>query len=250
MVMYSEQPPSSPARLISFIVPAYNEETELPFTLRSIREAAENAGCDYEIVLVDDGSTDGTALIGRKFATQLVSINRRQIAAARNTGAKNAHGDIFIFVDADTRITPQHVSGVIQALAAGFAGGGARLGIEREVPFWGEIFFRVFTAIYFSLNLGAGAFLFTTRGNFFATGGFDEKYFAGEEIFFTSALKKLGRFKVLPEPAITSGRKLRLYSAGKIFRSGLALIFGGKRGVMSRAKLAMWYGGERERPVA
>src|SRR6266403_1380391 len=160
MVMYSEQPTSSPARLISFIVPAFNEETELPFTLRCIREAAENARCNYEIVLVDDGSTDGTALIGRKFGAQVVSINRRQIAAARNAGAKNAQGDIFVFVDADTRISPQHVVGVIRALAAGFAGGGARLGIEREIPFWGGILFRVFTVIYFALNLGAGAFLF------------------------------------------------------------------------------------------
>jgi glycosyltransferase involved in cell wall biosynthesis len=236
--------------LVSFIIPAYNEEAELPRCLRSIREAAESAGCDYEIVLVDDGSTDGTASIGRKFGAQLVSINRRQIAAARNAGAKNAHGDLFIFVDADTRIALRHVVDVTRVLAAGFLGGGARLAIEREIPFWGEMLFAVLSAVYFALNLGAGAFLFTTRENFFATGGFDERYFASEEIFFTLALKKLGRFKVLPEPAITSGRKLRLYSGRKIFRSAIALLLGGRRAMMSRAKLALWYGGERERPVA
>ena len=101
--------------------------------------------------------------------------------------------------------------------------------------------------MYFSLQLGAGAFLFTTRPNFLAVGGFDESYFAGEEILFTFALKKLGRFKILSEPAITSGRKLRLYSGRKIFRHGFALLCGGRRAVMSRHKLAMWYGGERER---
>jgi hypothetical protein len=106
--------------------------------------------------------------------------------------------------------------------------------------------FGVFTTVYFALQLGAGAFLFTTRATFFTVGGFDETYFAGEEVLFTFALKKLGRFKILPGPAITSGRKLRLYSSGKILRQGLALLCGGRRAVMSRHKLAMWYGGERE----
>ena len=54
---------------------------------------------------------------------------------------------------------------------------------------------RAFCTLYFGLNLGAGAFLFTTRRNFEATGGFDEQYFAGEEVYFSLALRKLGRFK-------------------------------------------------------
>jgi len=47
---------------------------------------------------------------------------------------------------------------------------------------------RAFCTLYFGLNLGAGAFLFTTRRNFEATGGFDEQYFAGEEVYFSLAL--------------------------------------------------------------
>lgn len=236
--------PSTAEAAISFIVPAYNEETELPETLRAIRSAA--AGYEHEIVLVDDGSTDATRTMGEEFGARVISIHRRQIAAARNAGVAAAHGDIFIFVDADTRIGPEHVHGVIDALESGFAGGGVRLAVEREIPLWGKILFQVFTMVYFALNLGAGAFLFTTRKNFLAAGGFDETYFASEEIFFTIALKKLGRFKVLREPAITSGRKLRMYSGWKIFTRALSLIFGGPRAVMSRKKLDLWYGGERE----
>src|SRR5207237_10530575 len=96
-------------------------------------------------------------------------------------------------------------------------------------------------------HLELGAFLFATRATFCATGGFDETYFAGEEVLFTFALKKLGRFNILSEPAITSGRKLRLYSGRKILPHGLARLCGGRRAVMSRRKLTMWYGGERER---
>ena len=235
------------ARTISFIVPAYNEETELPGTLQNVHSAAGGVGCDYEIVLVDDGSTDATASIGEKLEARVISINCRQITAARNAGARAATGDVFIFIDADTRITADHVSGVIGALDSGYVGGGSRLRVDDKIPRWGRILFAAFTTVYFALQLGAGAFLFTTRANFFAVGGFDETYFAGEEILFTFALKKLGRFKILSEPATTSGRKLRLYSGGEISRHAFALLCGGRRAVMSRHKLAMWYGGERER---
>jgi glycosyltransferase involved in cell wall biosynthesis len=240
--------PSTTKIVISFIVPAYNEEAELPGTLRAIRSAA--AGYEHEIVLVNDGSTDATGAIGEEFGARVISIERRQIAAARNAGAAAARGNVFIFVDADTRIGAEHVCGAVAALEGrGCAGGGARLATDREIPLWGRIFFRVFTTLYFGLNLGAGAFLFTTRENFFAVGGFDEIYFASEEVFFTIALKQLGRFKLLREPAITSGRKLRMYSGWKIFARSFSLIFGGPRGVMSRKKLDMWYGGDREKRI-
>ena len=233
--------------MISFVVPAYNEELELPATLRAIHAAADFCREPYEIIVADDASSDSTASIAASSGATVVGINRRQIAAARNAGAHAARGAVFFFVDADTRITADHVAGVIGALDSGCVGGGSRLRVDDEIPRWGRILFSAFTTMYFSLQLGAGAFLFTTRANFFAVGGFDETYFAGEEILFTFALKKLGRFKILSEPAITSGRKLRLYSGRKISRHGFALLCGGRRAVMSRHKLAMWYGGERER---
>jgi glycosyltransferase involved in cell wall biosynthesis len=234
--------------MISFIVPAYNEEAELPGTLRAIHSAA--AGYRYEIVLVNDGSTDATSAIGEQFGARVISIERRQIAAARNAGARAARGDILIFVDADTRIGPEHVRGAMQALENGFAGGGSRLDFDGEIPLWGKVMFHVFSTLYFGLNLGAGAFLFTTRENFFAVDGFDEIYFAGEEVFFTVALKRLGRFKLLREAAITSGRKLRMYSGWKVSGGLFSVLFGGPRVVMSRNKLDMWYGGEREKPIS
>jgi len=234
--------------MISFIVPAYNEETELPETLRAIHSDA--VGYKFEIELANDGSTDATAGICEQFGARVISIERRQIAAARNAGARAARGDIFIFVDADTRIGPEHVRGATDALEKGFAGGGCRLDFDGEIPPWGKVMFHVFSVLYFGLNLGAGAFLFTTRENFFAAGGFDEIYFAGEEVFFTVALKRLGRFKLLREPALTSGRKLRMYSGWKVFGGLFSVLFGGPRGVMSRKKLDMWYGGEREKPMS
>jgi glycosyltransferase involved in cell wall biosynthesis len=232
--------------MISFIVPAYNEEAELSSTLAAIRAAVAGAGQPYEIVVVDDASTDATPEIAGQIGARVVSIHRRQIAAARNAGVRAAQGEYLFFVDADTRISQAHVVEGIAALEAGYAGGSARAMMNGFIPLWGRIFVRVFCALYFGLNLGAGAFLFTTRRNFDATGGFDEQYFIGEEVFFSLALKRLGRFKVLREPILTSGRKLRIYSARQILTNSFTVILGGPRVARSRAKLPLWYDGKRE----
>lgn len=232
--------------MISFVVPAYNEEAELPKTLLAIRSAAQES--EHEIIVVDDGSTDGTAALAAEAGSKLVSIRRRQIAAARNAGARAATGDILFFVDADTRINREHVTGALDALSQGYAGGGAQVKVEETIPLWARVGLRFFCFIYFALNLGAGAFLFTTRENYEAAGGFDESLFIGEEVYFSLALRKLGRFKILSEPIVTSGRKLRIYSAWEIMRHSARVILLGPRVARSRKGLGIWYDGRRENP--
>ena len=232
--------------MISFIVPAYNEELELTSTLEAIRAAASGATPPFEIIVVDDASTDATPEIAKQAGARVVSIHRRQIAAARNAGAHAAQGEYLFFVDADTRINQTHVTEAMTLLEAGYTGGGARGVMDGFIPLWSRILLHAFCTLYFGLNFGAGAFLFTTRRNFEATGGFDEQYFAGEEVYFSLALRKLGRFKVLREPVVTSGRKLRMYPAKEILGTLFIMILGGPRMVRSRARLRLWYDGKRE----
>ena len=233
--------------MISFIVPAYNEELELSSTIAAIRAAASGVTQPYEIIVVDDASADATARIAVMAGARVISINRRQIAASRNAGARAARGEYLFFVDADTRT---HIAEPIAALEAGYAGGSARVVTNGFIPLWSRIFVRAFCTIYFGLNLGAGAFLFTTRRNFDAIGGFDEQYFIGEEVYFSLALRKLGRFKVLREPILTSGRKLRMYSARQILGNVFGVIVGGRSVACSRVKLHLWYDGKREKRAA
>src|SRR5947208_3737220 len=236
--------------MISFIVPAHNEEFELSSTLVAIRAAASDSGKPYEIIVVDDASTDATAEIAAQAGAKVIRINRRQIAAARNAGARASQGEYLFFVDADTRINASHVTEGITALEAGYAGGSARVAIDGIVPLWGRVLLRAFTVLYFGLNLGAGAFLFTTRRNFKETGGFDEQYFVGEEVYFSLAMRKLGRFKVLREPIVTSGRKLRMYSMRRVFVRLFSIVVGGPNAARSRDKLDVWYDGKRENRTA
>jgi glycosyltransferase involved in cell wall biosynthesis len=234
--------------MISFIIPAYNEELEIASTLAAIRTAASHAAQPYEIIVVDDASTDTTSDIATQAGTCVISINRRHIAAARNAGAHAARGEYLFFVDADTRIDQTHIVEAIGALETDYAGGSARVVTDGFIPLWGRVLIRAFCAVYFGLNLGAGAFLFTTRRNFDAIGGFDEQYFIGEEVWFSLALRKLGRFKVLREPILTSGRKLRMYSARYVLGRSLSIIIGWPRATRSREKLEFWYNGKREAP--
>jgi glycosyltransferase involved in cell wall biosynthesis len=236
--------------MISFIVPAYNEEHELSDTLAAIHTAASGATLPYEIIVVDDASTDSTPKIASGAGAKVIPINRRQIAASRNAGGRAAKGDYLLFIDADTRIHQAHVNRAIAALDGGYSGGSAWVAMDGSVPMWGHMLWHALSLIYFGMNLGAGAFLFTTRGNFDAVGGFDEQYFAGEEVYFTLALKKLGRFNVLREPVVTSGRKLRMYSRKEFLREFFGVLARGPRGVRSRTKLGLWYDGKRERRPA
>ena len=216
----------------------------MPDTLEAIRSAAEDQ--EYEIIVADDASTDQTAAVARNAGAKLVPINRRQIAAARNAGARAATGDVLFFVDADTRINRAHVTGALDALKAGSSGGGSRVDVDGEIPLWSRIGLKVFCAFYFGLKLGAGAFLFTTRKNFDAVGGFDESLFIGEEVYFSLALRRTGRFRILPEPIVTSGRKLRMYSAREILTHSFRLLLLGPTVARSRKRLDIWYDGRRE----
>ena len=236
--------------MISFIVPAHNEEFELSSTLAAIHNAASGVAERYEIIVVDDASTEATPKIASDAGAKVVPINRRQIAAARNAGGRIAQGRYLFFIDADTRINRAHVSGGIAALEDGYAGGSARVAMDGLIPIWGLMLLRGFSSVYFGLNLGAGAFLFTTRRNFHVVGGFDEQYFAGEEVYFSLELKKLGGFKVLREAVVTSGRKLRMYPAKHFLRKFFGVIIRGPRGARSRAKLSLWYDGKREKRSA
>jgi glycosyltransferase involved in cell wall biosynthesis len=232
--------------MLSFIVPAHNEELELPGSLAAVRAAAAEAGQPYELIVVDDASTDDTAAIARQYEACVIPVNCRHIAAARNAGARAAQGDIFFFVDADTHILPAHVHGALRSLKAGCSGGSALLEMDGVVPFWSRVFLKIFCAIYFTANLGAGAFLFTRAATFRAAGGFDEQYFAGEETYLSMALKKFGPFQILHEPVVTSGRKVRMHGTAQVLRQFLAIIFSGPRALRSRRKLSLWYDGRRE----
>jgi glycosyltransferase involved in cell wall biosynthesis len=101
--------------VLSFIIPAHNEEALIGRTLSALHEAARALGESYEIIVAIDTSTDRTAEIALEHGARLVAVDRRQIAATRNAGARAATGDLFIFVDADTMVTERALRAAVRA---------------------------------------------------------------------------------------------------------------------------------------
>jgi glycosyltransferase involved in cell wall biosynthesis len=197
--------------MISFIVPAHNEEACLGSTLQAIHEAAHLTGRRYEIIVVNDASTDGTAAIALLNNARLVTVNHRQIAATRNSGGRAARGEYLFFVDADTTVNPGAIAAALRAMDNGAAGGGAptRLGRNEVVPLYARLVVLLFVAGSKLVGFTGGAFMFCTRAAFCATGGFNERLYCSEEGAFALALKREGRFVVLGKSVLTSGRRFR-----------------------------------------
>ena len=234
--------------MISFIVPAYNEERLLGATLDALRAAALAIGEPYELIVADDASTDRTAAIAAQHGAILVSVAHRQIAATRNSGARRANGDWLIFVDADTLVSEAVVRSAVEALRSGAVGGGAAVEFDGTVPLYARLLLPVLVRSFRWAGLAAGCFLFCTRHAFAAVGGFDEAFYGAEELVMSRALKRQGRFVVLRQAVITSGRKLRTHSVREMLAILARLALRGPGAVKQRQGMDLWYAERREDP--
>lgn len=234
--------------MISFIVPAYNEERLLGATLDALHAAGRAVGEHYELVVVDDASTDQTALVAQRHGALLVSVAHRQIAATRNSGAREAKGELFIFVDADTIVDEAVARSAVQAMRDGAVGGGAAVQFDEAVPLYGRLMMPVLVRLFRAARLAAGCFLFCTRSAFVAVGGFDEAFYGAEELVMSRALKRYGKFVILRHAVTTSGRKLRTHSAREVLMVMGRLALRGPKAVKQRQGMELWYAERREDP--
>jgi len=104
---------------VSVIVPVYNGSQDLRETIESV---LQQTFTDFELLVVDDGSTDSTADVIRGYAerdsrVRLVSQPNQGVAAARNTGIQESRGEIIAFLDHDDLWLPDKLMNHIQHLA-------------------------------------------------------------------------------------------------------------------------------------
>jgi GT2 family glycosyltransferase len=100
---------------VSVVVCAYQAEDTVGECLQSLVELDYP---DYEVVVVDDGSTDTTAEIARNFPVRLLSGVRIGLAGARNLGLEHAEGEIVAYIDADAYADPDWLTYLVFALEA------------------------------------------------------------------------------------------------------------------------------------
>ena len=100
--------------LVSVVIPVKNGETTIGQCLRSIKRSYFK---NIEVIVVDDHSTDRTPEIAKSFNARLVAAEEGAGAnAARNLGAKEAKGEIFVFIDADVVVSRETILGIVERL--------------------------------------------------------------------------------------------------------------------------------------
>lgn len=237
---------------LSIVIPAFNEEKLLPATLRAVRESAAEftrGGCEWELIVCNNNSTDNTAVIAAENGARVVFEPVNQIGRARNTGAAAATGEWLIFIDADSQPNPALFREVLGKLRdPEVLAGGCVMEQDLDVPaiVW---LTELWNSISRKMKWMAGSFIFVRADAFQEIGGFDLKQFAGEEITLSRKLKRLARRRgqrleiVSEQRLLTSGRKLKLYSKREqvsLLLQSLFLPF-----LTMRRRQNWWYDGRR-----
>lgn len=196
-------------RSVSFVVPAHDEARLIGATLDALHGAATALDLDYEIVVVDDASGDANATVACQHGARVLRVEHRQIAATRNAGARAARHDTLVFVDADTLVDARVLDAALRALQDGAVGGGAAVDFTGPLSPHERALAALARRTFRRTGIAPGCFVFCTRAAFEAADGFDETWYAGEDVAISRALAKQGRFLILREAVRTSERKLR-----------------------------------------
>ena len=120
---------------VSIIVPAYNEESKIGEVLESLTSNGDLNGIDKEVIVVDDGSTDKTAEIAKKYNIKIVSHQKnRGYGASLKTGIRSAKNDIIVIADADGTYPVDRIFEMINLIDDYDMVVGARTEANAEIP--------------------------------------------------------------------------------------------------------------------
>jgi glycosyltransferase involved in cell wall biosynthesis len=209
--------------MISVVVPTLNEEKLLERMLEQFTPALIQRYA-LEIVVSDGGSTDRTLEIARKHAHRVVENTdgiKQTIALGRNSGARHAHGEVLVFLNADTLIHDiagffQRVTGELQE--AGTVALTCSVSVYPDEEKWTDRWFHGFYNWFFfmmnrvGMGMGRGECHVMRRDVFNQVGGYAPRIAAGEDYDLFSRLRSIGRITFLKDVLVyESPRRYRKY---------------------------------------
>jgi rSAM/selenodomain-associated transferase 2 len=185
---------------VSIVVPAVDEASELPATLRRARDPSV-----CEVLVVDGGSRDATAEIAAALADRVVPSARGR-ARQMNAGARAARGEILLFLHADTWLPAGFGSAVVAAVAAGNLGGRFDVTLRGRHPFLPVVAWLMNLRSRLSRIATGDQAMFVRRDVFESLGGFADVPLM-EDVLLSTALKRRGPTAALRERVSTSARR-------------------------------------------
>lgn len=240
---------------LSLVIPAYNEAKLLPLLLDSVAEARalyRHGPEATEVIVANNGSTDGTAGIAARRGCRVVNVVERRIATVRNGGAAIAHGATLAFVDADALIHPETFNAIDDSLASGkVVAGSTGVRLER----WSvgiALTYAMFVPLILILRMDSGV-VFCRRDDFEAVGGYDERRDFAEDVQLLWDLRRLGKkrrqrlVRLTAVRAVASMRKFDTYGDwhyfSRLFHLVPRMIF--RPASTTEFARRYWYGDDR-----
>lgn len=210
--------------MFSIVIPTLNEGGLLAMTTNSILSQTEYP--HYEIIVVDDGSTDGSTAFYERYPNphvRLVRTSGQGVAKARNLGAAHAAGDVVIFLDGHCRVSPNWLDGFADALSPPDVGVAGPCFTKLETPqprgcgmFWADYTLEnnwyepVDGVGSYIVPLTTGACQAFRREHFFALGQYEGGFtrWGYEDVEICLRAWALG-FRVVVNPAVTIAHYFR-----------------------------------------
>ena len=216
--MYSKQ---SRDASITFVLPAYNEEKLIPFAIRSIQEEMASRPNDYEILVVDNASTDRTSKVALEHGARVIHEPKRGIVAARQAGYLHAKYDLLANIDADNAVPAGWLDRALMGLDPGTV---VVTGPLVYPEFSG--FMQVLTKFFYFVGrlshhtvgtMVQGGNFIVRKSALDAVGGYNTNVvFFGEDTDFAVRIAAVGNVKLVP--------KMWVYSSARRFQvDGIAL---------------------------
>lgn len=191
--------------MISIIIPVFNEAKTLPKFICRLDASVK----DGEVIIVDGQSLDETMALARKQASPDVIIMQSGRGRARqmNSGAALAHGDILLFLHADTILPLGALADIEKTLVdPDVVGGRFRIELDNQ-----KLRYRLIGAMINIRDAMFGGFtgdqaIFVRKKDFLSLGGFNEIEIC-EDLDFAARMQKAGKVVQLPAKVITSARR-------------------------------------------
>jgi glycosyltransferase involved in cell wall biosynthesis len=194
----------SPARMISIIIPAHNEEKYLGATLEALER--QNYGW-FEVVVVANGCTDATADVAHRRCQRLIVLSQKSLGVARNLGARMAKGEILVFLDADTLLNRSALKTIAREFTPGHAAGTLKGQPDRGRLHYKLVYLLKNFEHRTQLHLGSSGVIICWRENFIKTGGFDERLEVRENSELIWRLRRFGKYKYIDSAVATTSMR-------------------------------------------
>ena len=179
----------------SIIIPTFNEEEHLPQCLESLF-SMNYPKLNYEVIIIDNGSSDETRTIARKFKVKLLRDDSKSVAGLRNLGATAANGNILAFIDADCVVSPQWLNAACKyENQTEIVAWGCPPGVPQEATWVQKTWYLVRRKKNKIADVDwlESMNLFVRRKDFIDIGGFNESLVTCEDVDFSYRLKPKGR---------------------------------------------------------